>query len=290
MQRTEVEEAMPISKKENSLKETVKKQIMINIKEIWKEKPLYGQYQERIDRAHVNKELTHKWLQSSGLKAETEGFIIAPQDQSLATRYYQHKILKNGTDPKCRLCHEFDESLEHIIPGCHVLAKKEYLERRDKALTYIHWNIFKYYQIQVVNTTSKWYEHKLSKVAEGKGVTVLWYMPTNTDKEIKANRPDIVIKDKSKNLCTLIDMAVPSERNVATKEVEKIAKYKDLEKEISIKWNTKTIIIPVVIGALGLIRKGINRYVKQAPGNIEELQKTVLLGTAHLLRRTLSMT
>ena len=187
-------------------------------------------YPERIDREDVDKELTHKWLQSSGLTAETEGFIIAAQDHSLATRYYQHKIMKNGTDPKCRLCHEFDESLEHIISGCPLLAKKEYRERHDKALTYIHWNICKYYQIQV---TSKWYEHKPSKVAEGKDDTVLWDMPINADKEIKANRPDIVIKDKSKNLCTLIDMAVPSERNVATKEVEKNAKYKDLEMEIS---------------------------------------------------------
>ena len=87
-------------------------------------------------------------------------------------------------------------------------------------------------------------------------------------------------------------MAVPSERNVATKEIEKIAKYKDLEIEISKMWSMKTKVIPVVIGALGLIRKGINRYIEQIPGNIrvEELQKTVLLGTAHLLRRTLSMT
>ena len=289
MQRTENEESMPISKKVKSLKVTVKKQIMFNIKETWKEKPLHGQYLKRIDRADVDKELTHKWLQSSGLKAETEGFVIAAQDQSLATGYYQHKIIKNGTDPKCRLCHESDESIKHIISGCPVLAKKEYLERHDKALTYIHWNICKYYQIQV---TSKWYEHKPSKVAEGKDVTILWDMPINTDKEIKANRPDIVIKNKRKRLRTLIDMAVPSGRNVASKEVEKISKYKDLEIEISKMWSMNTIVIPVVIGALGLMRKGINRYVEQIPGNIrvEELQKTVLLGTAHLLRRTLSMT
>ena len=143
-----------------------------------------------------------QWLKSSGLKAEMEGFVVAAQDQSLATRYYQHKIIKNGTGPKCRLSHEFDESIEHIISGCPVLAKKEYLERHDKALIYIHWKICKYYQIQV---TSKWYEHKPSKVAEGKDVAMLWDMPINTDKEIKANRPDIVIKDKSKSICTLIN-------------------------------------------------------------------------------------
>ena len=57
-------------------------------------------------------------------------------------------------------------------------------------------------------------------------------------------------------------------------------------------WNMKTNVIPVGIGALGLIRKGINRYVNQIPGNIrvDELQKTVFLEAAHLLRGTLSMT
>ena len=125
-----------------------------------------------------------------------------------------------------------------------------------------------------------------------KDVTILWDMPINTDKEIKANRPDIVIKDKSKGLCTLIDMSVPSKRNASTKEVEKIAKYKDLDIEISKMWSMKTNVIPIVIGALGLIRKGINRYVEQIPGNIrvEVLQMNVLLGTAHLLSKTLSVT
>ena len=134
-------------------------------------------------------------------------------------RYYQHKIIKNGASPKCRLCHEFDESIEHIISGCPVLARKEYLERHDKALTYIHWHICKHYEIEVID---KWYDHKPNTVTEGKDVTILWDMPIHTDKEIKANRPDIIVKGKSKKQCILIDMAVPSERNIAAKEVEKL--------------------------------------------------------------------
>ena len=56
------------------------------------------------------------------IESETKDLLIAAQDQSLAIRYYQHKIIKNGIDPKCRLCHEFDESADHIISCCSALA------------------------------------------------------------------------------------------------------------------------------------------------------------------------
>ena len=43
----------------------------------------------------VDIEMTHKWLKSHGRKGEIEGLIIAAQDQSLATRSYHSKIIKD---------------------------------------------------------------------------------------------------------------------------------------------------------------------------------------------------
>ena len=53
----------------------------------------------------------------------------------------------------------------------------------------------------------------------------------------------------------------------------------------------KATTIPVVIGVLGLIKKGLEKYTKQIPGNIKisELQKIALLGTSRILRKTLSI-
>ena len=120
---------------------------------------------------------------------------------------------------------------------------------------------------------------------------ILWDMPIQTDKEIKANRPDIVVKNKKEKTCLLIDMSIPTERNTSLKTTEKLSKYKDLEIEIQRMWGMKTTTIPVVVGALGLIKKGMEKYVKQIPGNIrvQEIQKIALLGTAHILRRALSI-
>ena len=82
-------------------------------------------------------------------------------------------------------------------------------------------------------------------------------MPIQTDCEIKANRPDIVIKDKQEKSCLLIDMSVPTEKNTSVKVTEKLSKYKDLEIEMKRMRGMKATTIPVVIGALRLIKKGL---------------------------------
>jgi len=47
----------------------------------------------------------------------------------------------------------------------------------------------------------------------------------------------------------------------------------------------------VIIGAFGLVKKRTVNYIGKIPGNIRitELQKIVLLGTARILGRTLSI-
>ena len=73
------------------------------------------------------------------------------------------------------------------------------------------------------------------------------------------------------------------------KEAEKILKYKNLTIEIQRMWNVKTKVIPVIITATGTISKTFRKYVSNIPGKYEvkELQKTAILGTAHILRKIL---
>ena len=49
-----------------------------------------------------------------------------------------------------------------------------------------------------LSAADKWYEHKPDRVTENERATILWDMPVNTEKEIKANRPDIIIKKTRK--------------------------------------------------------------------------------------------
>jgi hypothetical protein len=48
-------------------------------------------------------------------------------------------------------------------------------------------------------------------------------------------------------------------------------------------------MIPVIIGATGTISESFRKYLSKIPGKheIKELQKTAILGTAHILRKVL---
>ena len=160
-------------------------------KEKWKNKALHGQYPKFLEKPHVDIVTTNKWL-SSNLKGETEGLLVAAQDQALNTRNCQKVICGQKVESKCRMCSQHEETVDHIVSGCEVLAKTEYISGNDKAAAYLHWNICQDHDIEVID---KWYEHKPESVTPNKDskITIMWDMPVNTDRTITTNRPDIQI-------------------------------------------------------------------------------------------------
>jgi hypothetical protein len=55
-------------------------------------------------------------------------------------------------------------------------------------------------------------------------------------------------------------------------------------------WNAKTKVIPVIIRATGNTSKSFGKYLSNVTGNheIEELEKTAILGTSHIPRKVLT--
>jgi hypothetical protein len=70
------------------------------------------------------------------------------------------------------------------------------------------------------------------------------------------------MKDK---ICLLIDVAIPSDRNVIQKELEKKLKYNTLSIEIQRMWNMKCF----VIGATGIVTRGLKNIWKQYQESIQ---------------------
>jgi hypothetical protein len=84
----------------------------------------------------------------------------------------------------------------------------------------------------------------------------------------------------------LIDVAISGDRNMINKEAEKILKCKTLLIEIERMWSVKTEVIPIIMEATGTISESFRKYLRNISGKhkVKELQKTAVLGTAHILR------
>ena len=65
--------------------------------DIWQSKALHGQYLRDIE-GKVNIEKTWSLLRNGDLKKETEGFLLAAQDQALRTNAIKAKIDKTADD------------------------------------------------------------------------------------------------------------------------------------------------------------------------------------------------
>ena len=212
---------------------------------------------------------------------------MAAQEQSLPTRAMT-QIYGSCPSALCRLCDEHPETIEHLISGCPKLASQSYKYRHDRVLIYLHWLLCKKYSLECY---SRWWCHVPSQVVENDQVKILWGFNIYCDRIISARQPDLTIVEKSENLVTLVDVAIPANKRIVEKEQEKITKYQDLRIESECLWN-KTRIFPVVIRALGTISEYFHGYIKQLDLhslNKYVLQKTAILGTVTILRKVLQL-
>ena len=86
-------------------------------------------------------------------------------------------------------------------------------------------------------------------------------------------------------------MSIPTDQNIPAKEFDKLSKYKDLEIKIQRMWKLRTSTVPVIVGALGMIKNGCQKHLDTIPGEpqLQEIQKIVLMSTAHILCKALSI-
>jgi hypothetical protein len=71
-----------------------------------------------------------------------------------------------------------------------------------------------------IETAENWNSHIPKPVTEHEDITVLWNQGIQTDREVLANRPHIIVKNNKDKTCLLIDVAIPSDKNVIQKEAE----------------------------------------------------------------------
>ena len=257
------------------------------MEDAWKQKVMHGQFVR--DKEGVKWDKSWQWLAKGDLKGCTEALTCSAQEQALRTNYTKFHIDKNADSPLCRMCGEKGETISHLVSECGKLAQREYKRRHDNVARYVQWQLC---NKGCLERAEKWYEQQPEAVIENENFKLLWDFTIQCDRFIEARRPDIVWVDKKNKEAKIIDIAVPGDSRVAEKELEKIEKYQMLREEIGHVWQmNKVTMIPVVIGALGVISDKFERYMEKLDVKIamEIIQKTALLGTARILRKVLSL-
>jgi hypothetical protein len=112
---------------------------------------------------------------------------------------------------------QHEETVDSLTSGCPILAKNEYLMRHSKGGALLRYSMCKTPDIE---TTKK----KVNKPeCEHEDVAVLWNQRVHTNRKVAASMPVIIIKNKEKKTCILIDVAIPGDRNFTQKEAEKLS-------------------------------------------------------------------
>ena len=254
-------------------------------KQKWEGKQLYGRFKRLINNISHQKIWT--WLRKGNLKREPESLLIAAQDNAIRTNHIKARIDKTQQNSKCWLCGDRNETINHIISEFSKLAQKWYKARNDWISKVIDWEMCRKFQF---DHTNKWYMHNPAPVLEKDAHKLQWDFKIQTDHLIPARRPHLIIINKKTRICKIVDFAVPVDHRINLKESEKKDKYLDLAREIKKLRNMKVTIVPIVIGALGTVTKGLLKSLDdlEIGGRVETIQTTALLRTARILRRVLA--
>ena len=122
-------------------------------------------------------------------------------------------------DSSCRMFHSAYETIFHLLTACPVLAATEYLKLHNSVASLVHRSSCSYFGVSVCD---KPWLHVSESVVETNEAKILWDFDIHTDCYIPANHPDIVIVNKNSQSAVLIDVVVPANVQIASKEKEKL--------------------------------------------------------------------
>ena len=227
-----------------------KQEIIKRRKANFDEKKLHSVFFKETKEVRDDKD-SWLWLQKGVLKKETEGLILAAQEQALRVNWIKKMIDKQDCSAKCRMCDERDETVAHIVSECSQLAL---LENDEVKLL---WD----FSIQ----TEKRIEHNKPDIVvldKKQKLCLIIDVACPFDTRIKKKEQEKI-------------------------EYYNDLKYEILKcwnKEVD-----KVMILPIVIGVLGSVTNNVRKNLDKVDLHlgVDAIQKTCLLGTARILRKVL---
>ena len=94
---------------------------------------------------------------------------------------------------------------------------------------------------------------------------MLWNQTVHTDREVTGIWSAVIMKNKKEKTCTSIDVhcfPLPSARQKCRAK----GSGKEVKIQIQRMWNLKCTIIPVIIGATGIVTRSLRKNLEIIPG------------------------
>ena len=261
----------------------------------WNRKELHGRYPNVVNSQYVDQQASYKWLTTGSLYTETEGFMIAIQDEVIATKNYRKYIIRDSqlSDDKCRKCKAASETIQHILGGCGVLTQTDYKARHDTMGKIVHRALALHHKL-VPPPVEPYYRYSPATILENENIKLYWDRTIYTDRSVPHNRPDITLWDKKQRRVYLIDFAVVNNNNLQSTYNTKISKYQDIAEEIKALWQVQSVtIVPIIISTTGVVPITLRQDLKTLSlneGLYAEMQKSVIISSCSTVRRFLNLT
>ena len=192
----------------------------------------------------------------------------------------------------CRYCNKKKEDIFHILASCEYLSASLYLPVRHDEVGRVLYNAL----IRKDNPSEE-YVLPSQEVWLSNNIEIWWDTPVKTTPMVKHNRPDIVLWKKDVNKCFIIDVCIPLDENVKTKEKTKLDRYVALSVGLNRIYPTYSYsVILIVLGATGLISNSLVKYVnelgfekKEVRSLITNMQTKALIGSMRIMKSAMLM-
>ena len=259
----------------------------------WLQKSLHGRHRHDLLNPNVDKNASNAWLKKGELFPETEGFMLAIQDQTIDTKNYRKHIIRDLTlqSDLCRHCHSASETIQHITGACRSITQTDYKHRHDQIAAIVHQYLA--YKYKLISEKTAYYKYKPQTILDNNNFKMYWDRTIITDKTIHHNRPDITIHDKINKIVYLVDIAVPNTHNLVSTHTEKLSKYTDLAIELKTQWRVDTVkTVPIIISSTGVIPTTLHTSLQTLQMHslvFLLLQKAAILNTCRIVRKFLTL-
>ena len=180
--------------------------------------------------------------------------------------------------------------MQHILSGCNALAQTKYLQRHNNAFKILLFEVLR--SLDLITKVEPWFSQVTPKpLYENEHATTFWDVPLFADTtQVKANRINATVIDKTSKQVRVIEMSCPWLENRESKDFEKTTKYSKLRLELTNRYpEYKVNQYNIIMDVLGGCSKEVEKNIKELVGDkcesiVHQMQKAIMSSSLHIAR------